>query len=172
MPVRALIGAPSAGGGLGHRLACLCLETVLVWIFETFLKMYTFHVKTAPKKQKNKTKENNCIAPCHTLRPYWASDTHYHTRELEETSDRHLWTELGHETGFSTATSPWHWNTHMLCVQRLNWINISFTKINVYFSSSWDNWITVTTDNIRTTIWTLLWPMQVCNIYVHHHNTY
>ncbi len=29
MPVRALIGAPSADGALGHRLARLCLETVL-----------------------------------------------------------------------------------------------------------------------------------------------
>ncbi len=29
MPGRALISAPSAGGTLGHRLACLCLETVL-----------------------------------------------------------------------------------------------------------------------------------------------
>ncbi len=29
MPVRALIGTPSAGGALGHRLALLCLETVL-----------------------------------------------------------------------------------------------------------------------------------------------
>ncbi len=33
--------------------------------------------------------------------------------------------------------------THMLCVQRLNWASGSFTKIHVYFSSSWDNWITV-----------------------------
>ncbi len=29
VPVHALIGAPSAGGALGHRLDRLCLETVL-----------------------------------------------------------------------------------------------------------------------------------------------
>ncbi len=29
--VRALIGAPPAGGALGDRLACLCLETVLIY---------------------------------------------------------------------------------------------------------------------------------------------
>ncbi len=42
MPVCALIGAPSAGGALGHRLARLCLETVLLTHINTPLLTDTF----------------------------------------------------------------------------------------------------------------------------------
>ncbi len=50
MPVRALIGAPSAGGALGHRLARLCLETVLyqaieqVYLIKLLLSVYVLTI--------------------------------------------------------------------------------------------------------------------------------
>lgn len=117
------------------------------------------------------------VAPCNVCRSDWTrhiSDTHTPPdkrtrRNIRRTSVNRAGKEgWDMRQGCPTATSP-DTETHMLCIQRLNWPNVSFSMVNVYFSStSWDNWIILTAARIRTVIWTLLRPLNLCNIQGHN----